>query len=263
MASRADGMERRGMTIGGVMGHAFAAIGQAPLLFFGASFALVGLPAALLATVMAASPAAVRDEAAIQRLMLPMVGGWLVVWIGLYMTAQAFLFRVAIAQIEGRPVPVGEHVRAALGAVLPLIGLAILLTLAVWVGTILFVIPGIMLALMWSVAAPALVAERTGVFAAFGRSRYLTGGARWRIFGLVVLVFAIYFIASALVGLASGAMRGLAGAAAGPSVGYTIVSVLLQTAIVAVWTAIQGALFVELRNWKDGPATAQLADIFA
>jgi hypothetical protein len=47
-----------------------------------------------------------------------------------------------------------------------------------------------MLLTMWAVIGPVLVAERTGLFETFGRSRALTRNTRWRIF-LLLLVAAI------------------------------------------------------------------------
>ena len=189
-----------------------------------------------------------------------------IVWLGLYLAAQALLFRVTAAQLDGRPESFGAYAGAAARALLPLIGLAVLLTLAVWFGFLLLFVPGVMLAIIWSVAAPALVIERTGVFAAMSRSRALTRGARWRIFGLVVLIYAIYFVASSVLSLAFVGLNSLTGgpaARATPSVVSAILSVVLQTAFVALWTAIQGALYIELRDWKDGPVGNRLTDIFA
>ena len=60
-------------------------------------------------------------------------------------------------------------VRAALPALT-----AILFGLGVWVGLLLFIIPGIMLMLRWSVAVPACVLEGTGPVASLGRSAALT-----------------------------------------------------------------------------------------
>ena len=188
--------------------------------------------------------------------------GW---WV-LYLAAQAVLIRVAVAVLDGRPEPVGAYISAAARSILPLLALSILLTLAVWLGMILLFVPGIILAMMWSVAAPALVVERTGVFGSFGRSSRLTRGARWRIFGLVVLVFAIYWVAAAIVGVGNVAATGLARAttvAATPPITTTLLSAVLQTVFIALWSAIQTALYVELRDWKDGPAGERLADIFA
>ena len=257
------------MTVGGVISRAFSAVAAAPLIFFGTSFVLSALPAAVLGIVMRTSllvPIAARTApaAAVWPILLVTVLGW---WL-LYLAAQAILIRATVAELDGHGEAIGHYATAALRSILPLLALSILLTLAVWFGMLLFFVPGVMLAIIWSVAAPAMVAERTGIVAAFGRSRRLTKGARWRIFGLCVLVFAVYWVAAATAGIGNVAMNGLQPGGvpsiqATPSIASSIVSAVLQTAFVTLWTAIQTTLYVELRDWKDGPAGDRLADIFA
>jgi hypothetical protein len=265
------GSGSNGMTVGSVLSRGFGAIGAAPLVFFGTSFLLVALPSTLVGIASRAAMGPLVPGANpyapiwFRSVVSGLIGAGLVWWV-LYMAAQAVLFRATVSELDGRDETVGSHIAGAARSVMPLVVLSILLSLGVGVGWLLFIFPGIMLAMMWSVAAPALVAERCGIFASFGRSRELTSGARWRIFGLVVLVFAIYFAASGAIGIGNVAVNGVAGlanSAAAPSLVTTVMSVALQTAFVAIWTAIQGALYVELRDWKGGPAHGHLADIFA
>lgn len=257
----------RSMTVGGVLSRAFGAIGGAPLVYFGVSFALAALPSVLVRLAVPASafvPASITGGLFAR--MLPAVFAVGLAWMLLYLAAQAILFRATAAQLNGRPEHFGSYVGAAARALLPLVGLGILLTLSVGMGWVLLMVPGLMLAMMWSVAAPALVVERIGIFESFGRSRYLTSGARWRIFGIFVLVYAIYLIASAVLGLGFGTLSGLTTGGAirmQSSLTSSILSVVLQTIFVAISTAIQGTLYIELRDWKDGPMGDRLADIFA
>ena len=261
----------RDMSVGTVLSRAFGAIRAAPLTFFGVSFVLAALPAVLGGLAPAAAAAFAADRGSIDASsrfawLLPAVFGVLFGWLLLYMAAQALLFRATAAALDGYSESFGAQAGVAARVLLPLVGLAILMTLAVWFGMLLLFVPGVMLAIIWSVAAPALVIERTGVFAAMSRSRFLTKGARWRVFGLVVLVYAIYFIASSTLSLAFVGLNGFTGGAAArvkPSIVSTILSIVLQTGFVAVWTAVQGALYIELRNWKDGPVGDRLSAIFA
>ncbi len=52
---------------------------------------------------------------------------------------------------------------------------------------VLLVVPGIIVALMWSFVTPVLVVERTGLIDTFQRSRDLTRGHRWALLGLIVV----------------------------------------------------------------------------
>lgn len=262
----------REMTVGGVMSRGFGAIAAAPVAMLGTSFVLA-LPGALIGLVARGT---VRPFAPGTTPFMPgtnpfaviwpaIIGGGLVWWL-LYLTAQAVLFRITLAAIDRREESFGTHLAGAARALPALFGLSIVLSLAVGFAMILLLVPGIMLAVAWSVAAPALVIERGGVFGSLGRSMRLTKGARWRVFGVCVLVFVIYYLAAGVVGVGNIAVQGLPQAGAvgtAQPIGVTILSLALQTGFIAVWSAIQAALFVELREWKDGPAGERLADIFA
>ena len=68
---------------------------------------------------------------------------------------------------------VGELIEATWPVVLPLIGAGILAGLAIAVGFLLLVVPGLILLTIWAVIAPVIVVEHSGVIDAFGRSREL------------------------------------------------------------------------------------------
>ncbi len=62
--------------------------------------------------------------------------------------------------------------------------------IAVFFG-LLLIVPGIILLLMFCVAAPTAVIERKYALAALGRSSELTAGYKGQIFGLMVILFAL------------------------------------------------------------------------
>jgi len=104
----------------------------------------------------------------------------------------------------------GHSVVELLGSVEPvllaLLAVSVLFGFGVAIGFVLFVIPGLILLVMWSVVAPVTVLERPGVFAAFGRSRELVRGNGWAVFGVIVLVGVTVIAVSVAVGLASTAL---------------------------------------------------------
>jgi hypothetical protein len=79
----------------------------------------------------------------------------------------------------------------------------ILAGLAVAVGFVLLIAPGLYLLTIWSVLIPAIVLERRGVMEAFGRSRELVSGYGWSAFGVVVLCFLILIGVSIVVEIAT------------------------------------------------------------
>ena len=104
---------------------------------------------------------------------------------------QGALTRATVSANEGIRATFGQSLSAGLQVILSLIGLSILWSLGVGIGFVLLIVPGVILLMMWAVAVPALVVERAGVFAAFSRSAQLTKGARWKIFGLSLVLLVI------------------------------------------------------------------------
>ena len=71
--------------------------------------------------------------------------------------AQAVIVYGAFQAMRGRAVNLSECLRVGLGRLFPIIGLVICAYLAIWIGLILLIIPGIILGIMWYVATPVCV----------------------------------------------------------------------------------------------------------
>src|ERR1044072_5835249 len=89
-----------------------------------------------------------------------------------------------------------ELVGATMPVVLPLIGAGLL----AGIGIGLLVVPGLILMTIGAVIAPVIVVERSGVMAAFGRSRELVRGNGWQVFGVIVPVVLITIAAGIVFG---------------------------------------------------------------
>lgn len=264
----------RHVSIGRVFSRAFGTIRDNPLVVLGLAFVFGALPwtfgrlAGFTGTPQSyetlgstASSVGVGTIVAVG-----VVGG--VVAMAIWMMTQAVLVRPTLAFSEGRRADVGESVMAGLVVLLWLVLLGILMTIGVVIGLMLIFVPGIMLMVLWSVAIPACVVERVGPFAALARSQALTRGWRWKIFGMWVVVLVVYWIVSALVGVVmamvyGGFMQYAQASMQGLPIGLIAISLPIQTLNAAVWGTLQAALYVELRDARDGPAGEQLADIFA
>ena len=138
------------------------------------------------------------------------------------------------------------------------------------------IVPGVMLMVAWSVVLPAVLFERLGVGAAMRRSRELTSGRRWSIFGLFVAALVIVAIAALVAGLVVGFVGGfvvgifdgLAGvpfnahgsfAADIRLVGGFGGSIIAQ----AYMAVVSSAIYNDLRVAKEGVGSEKLAGIFA
>ena len=266
MASIAMNVPDRQVSIGRVFGRAFGTIGSNPVTTLGIAFLFSALPQTLfnqLTRMMGMSQGAKLAPAA--TVGLGLVG--MILGIALYAIVQGALVRSTVDHEEGRHPGLGESIMAGLVVAIPLIVMAIISGIAMMIGLVLFVVPGVILYLMWSVSAPALVDERLGIMGALGRSRYLTRGYRWRIFGMVLVLAVLSWLAMALMAtlvVAGGSfsLQAVAKAQQDPSIVAIVVLLIMQTLISVVSGVTHASLFVELRNAKDGPSDAALADVF-
>jgi uncharacterized membrane protein len=267
MATAASGSELRSVSIGRVLGRGFGTIGRNPVVTLGIAFAFGAVPFALLSYgVENFQPETFGTIGEFGGVAV--AAAWLVISILLAMISQGALVRATVAHSEGRKAGFAESAMAGLGAAWPLFLVGLLSGLGIVAGLVLLIVPGIMLFIIWSVAAPALVEERLGPIEALGRSRELTRGARWTVFGLSLLILVIYWMFSGAAGIValiwSGGSADVAAIASlEGSLGYLAFTTLIQTISTAVWGTILSALYIELRDWKDGPSTDRLADIFA
>ncbi|HXR61277.1 MAG TPA: hypothetical protein VN732_08130 [Solirubrobacterales bacterium] len=127
------------------------------------------------------------------------------VWIGLVVgLAVGTLYQGMVVTLvqdiqDGRrDYSVGELMRSAAPVLGVLIVAGVLAGIGIGVGFVLLVVPGLFLATIWAVIAPAIVVERRGVLDAFGRSRQLVKGQGWPVLGTLVVAYAIAIAASIL-----------------------------------------------------------------
>ena len=258
----------RDVSIGRIFSRAFGTIGGNPLATLGIAFLFSALPSVALLY-------AVQNLQSLWLASMAGVGMGAVIGFGVFaflvyilswMITQGALVRATLAFSEGRKAGLGESVTTGLHAAAPLFLLGLLTALALPIGFALLIVPGVILYVMWSVAAPSLVAEGLGPIEALGRSRDLTRGVRWKIFGLTLILLVMYFLFVSLIGVLTVMTYGGADefAASGSRLTFADMAInLVSTTITSgVGAVIPGSLYVELRDWKDGPPTQALADIF-
>lgn len=252
--------------IGRVIGETFKVLGRNFTTFFVLSLVLVGLPTGVYAFVqgLLIGPDAGTFNA---DLILWGVLGALVTVVTAAIL-QGSLIYATVQDMNGAKPSIGESLATGLRAFLPIIAVSILFGLAVALGFLLLIVPGVMLIVAWIVAVPALVADRTGIMGAFGRSRDLTRGNRWRVFGLLIIAW----IATVVFSLVLGAVTGvsvLAAASDGDSIQRAAfsplnigITVLSQTITYMVTSTGVAVLYVELRRAREGLGPQWLAEIF-
>lgn len=154
---------------------------------------------------------------------------------------------------------VGELFRSVAPMLLTLFLLGLVAGIAIFLGFLLLIVPGLILITIWSVAAPSVVLENKGVFEALGRSRELVRGNGWQVFGVLVALLAIILVASIVIGSI--------GAIGDSFIVLVIVSLLLFALLSPLQALAQAVLYFALREAHGQPAlsapTGALAGGFA
>lgn len=140
-------------------------------------------------------------------------------------------------------------------------GVSIIFNILVGLGTVLLVVPGIIAALMFYVSVPAAVIEKGDVFESLIRSRDLTRGKRWGLFGYFVIVLIMLFA------IMMGIFIPLSFAEAGSIPAlipllhplYLVVELIISVLMLLFTTAA----YIHLRDLKEGHRPETVADVFA
>jgi len=165
----------------------------------------------------------------------------------------AVILHGAFQDIRNRPVNLVESLKVGLRRFLPVLGLAFLAALLVVLGFALLIIPGLILYTMWFVAVAACVVERTGPWTSMRRSRELTKGHRWKIFGVALLLMLLSLVNRVLrlvLVSTGGETLALIGTMIWIAIGYAFSSVVVAVS------------YYELRAAKEGIDIEQIASVF-
>jgi hypothetical protein len=126
---------------------------------------------------------------------------------------------------------------------LAIVGLVV--SIAVVLGLIALVVPGLVLITIWSVAAPVVVLERPPGLGALARSRELVRGSGWQVF-LVILVLGV------LVSILAGAID-YAAESTDASLGLAV-GVVLGVLTAPLLALAQAVMYFDLRGRAARPA---------
>ncbi|MES2044902.1 MAG: hypothetical protein V4475_13595 [Pseudomonadota bacterium] len=261
------GKERTtGPEIGRVWSRGFDALGRRPGEILIVAFIFGGLPVALFRVLSA------HVAVAFPTSMWMTLGAMLAMFVltsVLGMTAAyALISRLVVSTLDGKGESVGHAVDSVIRRFFILIAMALLANVGVGLATLLLVIPGIMLMTAWATSIPAASVEMLGPIEALRRSMALTRGARWQVFGVLLVVgiaggggtFLLNRLTDSFYG---GAREFEASLSQGWPLWHIAATAVFQTAVIAMAGSIHGALYVQLRDWKDGPQSDELIEVFA
>ena len=183
----------------------------------------------------------------------------------LYALSTAACLSGAYHTMRGQPFSVGRSLRDGFRRFFPLVGVAIVSTLLTWLAALALLVPGAIVACALYVAVPVCVIERAGVGASLRRSRDLTRGSRWAIFGLLlfVLVLAAFVGGAVTIGMFRlGGAENLARLATGGLTPYRLVAFLLDAIVRTFGAVVTAVVYHDLRVAKEGVDLDQIAAVF-
>ena len=155
---------------------------------------------------------------------------------------QATLVKAVQDVRDGRAdLSIGETVSAATPYIWSVAAASILAGIAITIGLLLVIVPGLWLITIWAVIIPCIVIERSGALNSFGRSRALVRGHGWHVFGTLVLVFIILIVVNFVLGIIFSALPLLWRNGLSTVVSGTLVSPFLALVVTLIYYRLVGA----------------------
>jgi hypothetical protein len=170
--------------------------------------------------------------AAIVTGVLSLIGGFAALLLGIVISLVAgFIVQAALVKSvqdlrDGRAdLSIGQTLAAGTEVLAPVAAAGILAGIAIGIGLLIILVPGLFLLTIWAVLIPVVVLERTGALNAFGRSYQLVRHHGLQVFGILVVTWIILFVVKLVLGavlsalplaLASGLSTVVAGSLVAP-----------------------------------------------
>jgi hypothetical protein len=245
-------------SIGRVIGDSFGVLAR-NIVSFGILALLISLLQLLFEFFVVGASQPGADPTAVDINWGPAILGVLIAVLVSALTQAAIIYGT-FQDLRGQKAGIGDCISRGFGAIVPVIVGSILLSIAVGIGFMLLIVPGIILVLMWWVYIPAVVVESKGIIEAFGRSRELTRGHRWHILGLIVVVAVLMIAVSFVVVLVVGLLA--VTSPDGIGVGTLIISYVLNAFVTAFNAVLVAVSYYYLRAEKEGVDVNEIARIF-
>lgn len=179
-----------------------------------------------------------------------------------FVVVQVACFRILAEGYLGRSVGAGASVRYALSRGWATVWLTVLLLAGLVVAFLALLLPGIWLAVAWSVAIPVLLVERTAGAAALRRSFQLVRGLWWSTFARLLVATLLIGVATAAIGggLVALLLFAVEEASYAGLVLGGIINVVIEILTTPFLAAVATLIYFDLRVRKEGFDLAVLAE---
>lgn len=120
---------------------------------------------------------------------------------GVFLLQGALVEAVADVRDGRADLTLGQTLQRVVPRLGAIVVASILAAIAIGIGFVLLIVPGLFLLTIWSVIVPVIVLEHAGAFDSFGRSRELVRGYGWTVLGVIVVTFLINVVVSIVLGI--------------------------------------------------------------
>jgi hypothetical protein len=168
---------------------------------------------------------------------------------------------VATADAAARSEQIGAQLTKGLGRASLIFVAGVVATVGIFLGSLLLIVPGVLLSLAWSVCAQVGAVEGKGFMDMFRRSAELTRGNRLALFGIAVIFVIAAGVLTFALRLALGVPL-LARGDAQPALLTLVLQPALSAIVAAAVACVNAAAYLELRGVKEGLAADGLAAMF-
>jgi hypothetical protein len=233
------------LRVGAVFNRAFALLSRDFVKFF--LLALIAwLPVLIVSFIVGFRYAALGSAEFVGPPQSFEAAGFLVVLLAgaSFILSQAVILYGALEQMRDHSFGIGESLMHGLARFFPVLGVYILMTLAIGIGLVLLIVPGMILGMMLFVSLPACIVEKQGPYRSLKRSAELTKGNRWRILGIAILLYLGNVIGGGIVKFALLAVAGVTVAALG---GF-----LWSVIFGAAYAIVVAVVYHDLRAGREG-----------
>lgn len=198
---------------------------------------------------------------------LPQLGATLIMAYLVSVFLSMWLYAAIVARIHaiftGQPMAIGESLSFGLTRLLPLVLWLIVYFVALIVGIILLIVPGMILGVSLAFASYAVVIERTGAIESLKASHRLVWGHWWRTAALLTIAGFILFVVYLLVAFVAGITIALDPAlltSTGFTIADTIVTPLLTGLVTPLFYALTMSAYYDLKLRRSGDDLAARID---
>ena len=166
--------------------------------------------------------------------------------------AIAAAYRLVADAYLGRQVDPAASIRFGLQRVGAVLWVFVILFVGIFAALCLLVVPGLYLAVCWSIAVPVLLGENLRGRAALKRSRSLVRGRWWPCCGVLVLTLVLAGLVEAVFGVIISAVTG--DSSSDPLIFFTsaISSLISESLVLPFQVAVTTVLYIDLRVRKEG-----------